>query len=87
MCNGKVAGVMGCSMIDPNVLKAMGCDPEVYTGFAAGMGVERIAMVLHKLTIFADFIVVICAFAAILNHPAAIGNCTVTTTQIRASLK
>jgi len=25
--------VMGCGMIDPNVLKAMGCDPEVYTGF------------------------------------------------------
>jgi len=34
---GRWLEVMGC-MIDPNVLKAMGCDPEVYTGFAAGMG-------------------------------------------------
>jgi len=41
MCNGKVVTVMGCGMIDPNVLKAMGCDPEVYTGFAA-VCVERI---------------------------------------------
>jgi len=42
-----LAGSHGLRMIDPNVLKAMGCDPEVYTGFAAGMGVERIAMVLQ----------------------------------------
>ena len=46
---GRWLEVMGCGMIDPNVLKAMGCDPEVYTGFAAGMGVERIAMVLHQI--------------------------------------
>jgi phenylalanyl-tRNA synthetase alpha chain len=36
-------------MIDPNVLKAVGYDPEIYTGFAAGMGVERLAMVLHQI--------------------------------------
>jgi len=41
--------VMGCGMVDPNVLKAVGYDPEVYTGFAAGLGVERIAMVLHQI--------------------------------------
>lgn len=41
--------VMGCGAIDPNVLKAVGYDPEVYTGFAAGMGVERLAMVLHQI--------------------------------------
>ena len=31
-------------MVDPNVLKNVGIDPEVYTGFAFGMGVERLAM-------------------------------------------
>jgi phenylalanyl-tRNA synthetase alpha chain len=36
--------VMGCGMVDPNVLKASGIDPEVYTGYAFGMGIERIAM-------------------------------------------
>ncbi|NJM87531.1 MAG: phenylalanine--tRNA ligase subunit alpha [Hydrococcus sp. RU_2_2] len=46
---GKWLEVMGCGMVDPNVLKAVGYDPEVYTGFAAGLGVERFAMVLHKI--------------------------------------
>lgn len=41
--------VMGCGMVDPNVLKGVGYDPEVYTGFAAGLGVERFAMVLHQI--------------------------------------
>jgi phenylalanyl-tRNA synthetase alpha chain len=36
--------IMGCGMVDPNVLKASGIDPEVYSGFAFGMGIERIAM-------------------------------------------
>jgi len=36
--------IMGAGMVDPNVLKASGIDPEKYTGFAFGMGVERIAM-------------------------------------------
>ncbi len=36
--------IMGAGMVDPNVLKASGIDPEEYTGFAFGMGVERIAM-------------------------------------------
>ena len=31
-------------MVDPNVLRANGIDPEVYSGFAFGMGIERIAM-------------------------------------------
>ncbi len=34
----------GCGMVDPNVLKACGIDPEEYTGFAFGFGIERIAM-------------------------------------------
>lgn len=41
--------VLGCGMIDPNVLKAVGYDPEVYSGFAAGLGVERLAMVQHQI--------------------------------------
>lgn len=36
--------IMGAGMVDPNVLKACNIDPEVYTGFAFGMGIERIAM-------------------------------------------
>ncbi len=46
---GKWLEVMGCGMVDPNVLKAVGYDPEIYTGFAAGMGAERFAMVLHQI--------------------------------------
>lgn len=46
---GRWLEVMGCGMVDPNVLKAVGYDPELYTGFAAGLGVERIAMVLHQM--------------------------------------
>lgn len=36
--------IMGAGMVDPNVLKASGIDPEKFSGFAFGMGVERIAM-------------------------------------------
>ena len=36
--------IMGAGMVDPNVLEACGIDPKEYTGFAFGMGVERIAM-------------------------------------------
>jgi phenylalanyl-tRNA synthetase alpha chain len=46
---GKWLEIMGCGMVDPNVLEAVGYDPEIYTGFAAGLGVERFAMVLHKI--------------------------------------
>ena len=37
-------------MVDPNVLKSCGIDPEVYTGFAFGMGVERIAQLKFKVS-------------------------------------
>ncbi|AFY68080.1 phenylalanine--tRNA ligase subunit alpha [Geitlerinema sp. PCC 7407] len=47
--NGRWLEVLGCGMVDPNVLKAVGYDPEIYTGFAAGFGVERFAMVLHQM--------------------------------------
>ncbi|WP_250123149.1 phenylalanine--tRNA ligase subunit alpha [Chroococcidiopsis sp. CCMEE 29] len=46
---GRWLEVMGCGMVDPNVFKAVGYDSEVYTGFAAGMGIERLAMVLHQI--------------------------------------
>lgn len=36
--------IMGCGMVDPEVLKAVGYDHEKYTGFAFGMGIERVAM-------------------------------------------
>lgn len=36
--------IMGCGMVDPNVLEASGIDSKVYSGFAFGMGIERIAM-------------------------------------------
>ncbi len=46
---GRWLEILGCGMVDPNVLKAVGYDPEVYTGFAAGFGVERLAMVMHQI--------------------------------------
>ncbi|MDD4002332.1 MAG: phenylalanine--tRNA ligase subunit alpha, partial [Bacteroidales bacterium] len=36
--------IMGCGMVDPNVLEASGIDSKVYSGFAFGMGIERITM-------------------------------------------
>ena len=39
----------GAGMVDPNVFKAVGYDPERYTGFAFGMGIERIAMMVHGI--------------------------------------
>jgi phenylalanyl-tRNA synthetase alpha chain len=41
--------IMGAGMVDPNVLKNMHIDPEKYSGFAFGMGVERIAMLLFGI--------------------------------------
>jgi phenylalanyl-tRNA synthetase alpha chain len=42
-------GVGGCGMVDPNVLRFVGIDPEVYTGFAFGMGVEKIPMTRYGI--------------------------------------
>ncbi|WKK66581.1 phenylalanine--tRNA ligase subunit alpha [Lutimonas zeaxanthinifaciens] len=41
--------IMGCGMVDPNVLKNANIDPETYTGYAFGMGIERIAMLLYQI--------------------------------------
>ncbi|MFZ7097006.1 phenylalanine--tRNA ligase subunit alpha [Luteimonas dalianensis] len=42
--------VLGCGMVHPNVLRNVGIDPEKYTGFAFGMGVERLAMLRYGVT-------------------------------------
>lgn len=41
--------ILGCGMVDPNVFGYVGIDPEVYTGFAFGMGVERIAALKYNI--------------------------------------
>lgn len=41
--------ILGCGMVDPNVLENCGIDPEKYTGFAFGMGIERQAMLLYDV--------------------------------------
>ena len=42
--------IMGCGMVDPNVLKNCGIDPDIYSGFAFGMGIDRIALLLHQIS-------------------------------------
>lgn len=58
LCGGKGCNVckgtgwleiMGCGMVHPNVLEANGIDKEKYTGFALGMGIERIAMLRYGI--------------------------------------
>ncbi len=41
--------IMGCGMVDPNVLKNCNIDPDKYSGYAFGMGIERIAMLLYQI--------------------------------------
>ena len=41
--------ILGCGMVDPNVLSNCGIDPNKYSGFAFGMGIERIAMLKYKI--------------------------------------
>ncbi|MEK6725523.1 MAG: phenylalanine--tRNA ligase subunit alpha [Deltaproteobacteria bacterium] len=41
--------IMGCGMVDPAVFNFVKYDPEIYTGFAFGMGIERIAMLKYKI--------------------------------------
>lgn len=58
MCGGKGCRVckyvgwlemLGCGMVHPNVLKAVGYDPEKYTGLAFGAGIERMLMIRHQI--------------------------------------
>jgi phenylalanyl-tRNA synthetase alpha chain len=64
MCGGKgcsVCGrkgwleILGCGMVHPVVLRNGGYDPEVYSGFAAGMGTERVAMLRHRIKDIRNF--------------------------------
>lgn len=48
--------VGGCGMVNPNVLRANGIDPEVYTGFAFGMGIERTLMLRHGIADMHDIV-------------------------------
>ncbi|MBK6642053.1 MAG: phenylalanine--tRNA ligase subunit alpha [Bacteroidetes bacterium] len=59
ICNGKGCNVckytgwleiMGCGMVDPNVLENCGIDSKKYSGFAFGMGIERIAMLKYTIS-------------------------------------
>jgi len=58
LCNGKGCTmckytgwleILGCGMVDPNVLQNTGISPEKYTGFAFGMGIERIALLRYQI--------------------------------------
>ncbi len=42
--------IMGCGMVDPNVLANCNIDPKKYSGFAFGMGIDRIALLLHQIS-------------------------------------
>ena len=42
--------ILGCGMVDPNVFKKVGYDPEKYSGYAFGMGIERTAMLKYGIT-------------------------------------
>jgi phenylalanyl-tRNA synthetase alpha chain len=42
--------ILGCGMIHPAVLEMAGHDPEKYTGYAFGIGVERVAMLKYKIS-------------------------------------
>ncbi|MBN8588673.1 MAG: phenylalanine--tRNA ligase subunit alpha [Rhodothermia bacterium] len=48
--SGRWLEILGCGMVDPNVLENCGIDAEKYKGYAFGMGVERIAMLRHGIT-------------------------------------
>ncbi len=48
--------LLGCGMVDPNVLEAVGYDPAQLSGFAFGVGVERLAMVRHGIKTVKHFI-------------------------------
>jgi len=46
---GQWMEILGCGMVHPNVFTSVDVDPERYTGYAVGMGVERMAMLRHGI--------------------------------------
>ncbi len=64
VCKGKKCNVckhtgwvelMGCGMVDPIVLENCGIDPEIYSGFAFGVGIERVAMTVYGISDIRQF--------------------------------
>ena len=53
--NGRWLEVLGCGMVHPSVLRAVGIDPEKYSGFAFGMGVERLTMLRYVVNDLCSF--------------------------------
>ncbi|VAX76787.1 Phenylalanine--tRNA ligase alpha subunit [Serratia symbiotica] len=53
--NGQWLEVLGCGMVHPNVLRNVGINPEIYAGFAFGMGMERLAMLRYGIKDLRDF--------------------------------
>src|SRR5208337_4576696 len=58
-CNGKGCSlckytgwleILGCGMVDPNVLQLNGINPDIYSGFAFGMGIERTAILKYQIS-------------------------------------
>ncbi len=49
MQTGRLVEVLGCGLVHPNVLRAVGYDPDELTGYAFGMGVERLVMLKHGI--------------------------------------
>ena len=47
--------ILGCGMVHPNVLRASDLDPDVYQGFAWGMGIDRLAMLKYGAPDLRDF--------------------------------
>ena len=47
---GQWMEILGCGMVDPNVFKAVGIDSDKYTGWAFGIGIERITMLKYGMT-------------------------------------
>ena len=41
--------ILGCGLIDPNVFEAVGYDPEAVSGFAFGLGIERVTMLKYQI--------------------------------------
>ncbi|ABR30906.1 phenylalanine--tRNA ligase [Thermosipho melanesiensis] len=54
--NGSWLEILGAGMVDPNVFKNVGYDPEEWSGFAFGLGLERIAMVKYGIRDIRDFV-------------------------------
>ena len=53
--NGRWLEVLGCGMVHPHVLRSVGIDPEKYSGFAFGMGVERLTMLRYGVNDLRSF--------------------------------